>query len=95
MNSSTRCSPEARNRVVRLVPEHQGEHASQWSASASVASKLGCMAETLRKWMRQAECDHGVRPGLISEKHRRFKELERESRELRRANEIPRGEGST
>ena len=73
--------------VGRLVLDHQGEHDSQWSAITSVASKLGCTAQTLRKWVRQAERDRGGRAGLSSEERRRLKELERENRELRRANE--------
>ena len=73
---------------MRLVLDHQGEHDSQWSAITSVSSKLGCTAETLRKWVRQGERDRGVRAGLSSEERRRLKELERENRELRRANEI-------
>ena len=88
MNSPTRYSPEVRERAVRLVLDHQGEHDSQWSAITSVASKLGCTAETLRKWVRQAERDRGGRAGFTSEERRRLKELERENRELRRANEI-------
>ena len=88
MNSPTRYSPEVRERAVRLVLEHQGEHDSQWSAITSVASKLGCTAETLRRWVRQAERDRGVRAGLRSDERERLKELERENRELRRANEI-------
>ena len=88
MNSSTRYSPEVRDRAVRLVLEHQGEHDSQWSAVTSVASKLGCTAETLRKWVRQVERDRGVRAGLTSEERRRLKELEHENREMRRANEL-------
>ena len=71
-----------------MVLEHQGEHDSQWSAIASVASKLGCTAETLRRWVRQAERDRGVRAGLRSDERERLKALEREVRELRRANEI-------
>ena len=71
-----------------MVLDHQGEHDSQWSAIPSVASKLVCTAQTLRKWVRQAERDHGVGAGLTSEERRRLKELERENRELRRANEI-------
>ena len=73
---------------MRLVLDHQGEYDSQWSAITSVASKLGCTAETLRKWVRQAERERGDRAGLSSEERRRLKELERENRELRRANEI-------
>ena len=88
MTSPTRYSPEVRERAVGLVLDHQGEHDSQWSAITSVSSKLGCTAETLRKWVRQAERDRGVRAGLSSEERRRLKELERENRELRRANEI-------
>ena len=88
MKSPTRYSPEVRERAVRLVLDRQGEHDSQWSAITSVASKLGCTAETLRKWVRQAERDRGVRAGFTSEERRRLKELERENRELRRANEI-------
>ena len=82
MNSPTRYSPEVRERAVRLMLDHQGEHDSQWSAIPSVSSKLGCTAETLRKWVCQAERDRGVRAGLTSEERHRLKELERENREL-------------
>ena len=88
MKSSTRYSPELRERAVRLVVEHQGEHDSQWAAIVSVSAKIGCSAETLRKWIRRAEVDEGVRPGLTSAERERLKALERENRELRRANEI-------
>jgi transposase len=88
MNKSTRYSPEVRERAVRLVFEHQGEHDSQWAAIGSIASKIGCTAETLRKWVRQAERDQGKRSGLSSSDRDRLKELERENRELKRANEI-------
>ena len=88
MNKSTRFSPEVRERAVRMVFEHQGEHDSQWAAIGSIAAKIGCTAETLRKWVRQAERDRGLRPGLKSEERDRLKTLERENRELRRANEI-------
>lgn len=81
-------SAEVRERAVRLVREHKQEHTSQWAAIQSVASKIGCTAETLRNWVRQAERDGGRRPGLSTEERRRLKELERENRELRRANEI-------
>jgi transposase len=88
MNKSTRYSPEVRERAVRLVFEHQGEHDSQWAAIGSIAAKMGCTAETLRKWVRQAERDQGRRTGLTSTERDRLKELERENRELKRANEI-------
>jgi transposase len=71
-----------------MVLEHQGEHPSQWAAIGSIAAKMGCTSETLRKWVRQAERDQGLRPGLSSGERERLKELEREVRELRRTNEI-------
>ena len=79
---------EMRERAVRLVFEQQDNHESQWAAIVSVAEKLGCTAETLRKWVRQAEKDTGHRPGLTTSERERMKELEREVRELKRANEI-------
>ena len=88
MNRSTRYSPEVRERAVRLVFEHQGEYPSQWSAMESIAPKIGCTAETLRKWVRQAERDQGRREGLTTSDRERLKALERENRELKRANEI-------
>ena len=88
MNTSKRYSPEVQERAVRLVFEHEGEHYSQWAAIGSIASKIGCTAETLRKWVRQAERDQGKRSGLSSSERDRLKELERENRELKRANEI-------
>jgi len=71
-----------------MLLEHQGEHGSQWAAIGSIASKIGCTAETLRKWVRQVERDSGKRPGLMTDEKQRLKDLEREVRELRRANEI-------
>ena len=88
MNTTRRYSPEVRERAVRMVFEHQGEHESQWAAINSIASKIGCTPETLRQWVRQAERDQGKRPGLTSTERERLKELERENRELKRANEI-------
>jgi transposase-like protein len=88
MNTSTRYSPEIRERAVRLVFEHQGEHDSQWAAIGSIAGKIGCTAETLRRWVRQAERDQGRRAGVTGTERDRLKELERENRELKRANEI-------
>lgn len=79
---------EIRERAVRLVLEHQGEYPSQWAAISSIATKCGMTPETLRKWVRRAEVDGGARPGLTSDERRRLAELERENRELRRANEI-------
>lgn len=79
---------EIRERAVRLVLEHQGEYPSQWAAISSIATKCGMTPETLRKWVRRAEVDGGARPGLTSDERQRLAELERENRELRRANEI-------
>ena len=81
-------SPEVRARAVRMVAEHQGDHASQWAAISSIAAKIGCSGETLRGWVRQAERDQGLREGMTSETRERLKALERENRELRQANEI-------
>ena len=88
MNTSKRYSPEVRERAVRLVFEHEREHDSQWAAIGSIAAKMGCTAETLRGWVRQAERDSGLRAGTTSEERDRIKALEREVRELRQANEI-------
>jgi transposase len=88
MNKTTRYSPEIRDRAVRLVFEQQKEHGSQWSAIGSIAGKIGCTPETLRKWVRRAEIDEGVRGGQTSTERERIKALERENRELKRANEI-------
>ncbi len=88
MNTSKRYSPEVRERAVRMVLEHQGDHASQWAAIQSIAGKLGCTTESLRRWVRQAERDLGKRAGLTSDERDRLKVLERENQELRRANEI-------
>ena len=83
-----RYSPEVRARAVRMVLEHQSDHPSQWAAMNSIASKIGCAGETLRKWVRQAERDQGLRDGMTTEERDRLKALERENRELRQANEI-------
>jgi transposase len=79
---------ELRERAVRMVFEHQDEHPSQWAAICSIAHKFGMSSETLRKWVRRAETDEGSRAGLTSDERERLKMLEREVRELRRANEI-------
>ena len=88
MNRATRYSPEIRERAVRMVFEHQAEYDSQWAALNSIAAKIGCTAETLRKWVRRAERDQGLREGVTSSERERLKALERENRELKRANEI-------
>lgn len=88
MNKTTRYSPEVRERAVRMVFEHQADYDSQWAALNSIAAKIGCTAETLRKWVRRAERDQGLREGLTSSDRERLNALERENRELKRANEI-------
>ena len=88
MNRSTRYSPEIRERAVRMVFEHQADYDSQWAAMNSIAAKIGCTAETLRKWVRRSERDQGLREGLTNSDRERLKALERENRELKRANEI-------
>jgi transposase len=81
-------SPEIRERAVRMVFEHQDEYESQWATMASIAEKIGCTTESLRKWVRQAERDQGRNAGLTTDERERLKALERENKELRRANEI-------
>jgi transposase len=83
-----RYPPELKERAVRMVLEHGDEYPTQWAAICSVSGKLGMAAETLRTWVRQAETDAGHRPGLTSDERERLRQLERENRELRRANEI-------
>jgi transposase len=87
MGRSKRFSPQVRERAVRLVFE-EAEHDSQWAAIGSIAAKIGCSAEALRKWVRRAERDQGRRVGTTSAERERLKELECENRELKRANEI-------
>jgi len=88
MKTLKRYSPEVRERAVRLVFEHQHEHESQWSTIQSISAKIGCTAETLRRWVRQSEIDQGDRGGISTNERERLKKLERENRELKRANEI-------
>ena len=89
MTKATRYPPELRERAMRLVREHRDQHPSEWAAIESVAEKLGMTPETLRKWLRHDEVDRHERPGVTSSERERIRELEREVRELRRANEIP------
>jgi transposase len=79
---------EFRERAVRLVLDHQGEYPTQWKAIESISTKLGVNHETLRQWVRRAETDAGRRPGLTTDERARVKQLEKENKELRRANEI-------
>jgi transposase len=88
MPRPSKYSPELRERAVRMVFEHAREHPSQWAAMRSIAEKLGCTTEALRRWVRQAERDRGERPGLTTDERQRLKQLERENFELKRANEI-------
>jgi transposase len=88
MGTAKKFSSEIRSRAVRLVLEHEREYESRWQAISSIARKIGCTAETLRTWLLQTERDEGKRPGLTTAERERLKELERENRELKRANEI-------
>jgi transposase len=88
MNKSNRFSPEVRERAVRMVQEHRGEYSSLWSAIESIAPKIGCVPQTLNEWVKKHEVDAGLRDGVSSEERERIKALEREVKELRRANEI-------
>ena len=88
MSKRTRFSQEVRERAVRMLAEHEREYDSRWAAIRSIAEKIGCSPETLRSWQLKSEVDSGVRPGVTSEEQARVKGLERENRELRRANEI-------
>ena len=88
MNTLKRYPPELKERAVRMVFDHTPEYASQWAAITSIATKFGMTPETLRTWVRRAETDGGLRPGLTTAERERLRELERENRELRRANEI-------
>jgi transposase len=88
MGKRIRYAPEVRERAIRMVFEHQGEYESPWATLCSIASKVGCTPETLRKWVRQAEIDEGRKNGLTSDERAHMKALEREVKELREVNEI-------
>jgi transposase len=88
METRKRYPAEVRERAVRLVFEQQGAHESEWAAICSIASKMGCVPQTLHQWVRQTQRDTGKRPGLTTSERERLKDLERENRELKRANEI-------
>ena len=87
-NKSNRFSPEVRERAVRMVHEHRGEYPSLWACIESIAPKIGCVAQTLHEWVKQHEIDTGLRDGLNTDERERIKALEREVKELRRANDI-------
>ena len=88
MRKTPRFSPEVRERAVRMVQEHRGEYPSLWAAVESIAPKIGCVPQTLLEWVKQAEVDSGARMGVTTDEAQRIKDLEREVKELRRANEI-------
>ena len=88
MTKSKQFSPEVRERAVRMVQEHRGEYPSLWATIESIAPKIGCVPQTLNEWVKKAEVDSGLRVGTTTSDAQRIKELEREVKELRRANEI-------
>ena len=88
MKKSNKFSPELRERAVRLVQEHRGEYPSLWAAVESIAPKIGCVPQTLLEWVKRLEVDTGLRDGVTTAEAQRVKDLERENKELRRANEI-------
>ncbi len=88
MTKSNKFSPEVRERAVRMVQEHRGEYPSQWAAIESIAPKIGCVPQTLPEWVKRHEIDSGARDGITTSELQRLKELERENKELRKANEI-------
>ena len=88
LNKSNKYSPEVRERAVRMVQEHRNDYPSQWATIESIAPKIGCTPQTLLEWVKRVEIDAGSRPGMTTAEQQRIKALEREVKELRRANEI-------
>ena len=88
MTKTSKFSPEVRERAVRMVQEHRGEYPSLWAAIESIAPKIGCVPQTLNEWIKRDEIDSGSREGVTTTEQQRLRDLERENRELRKANEI-------
>jgi transposase len=88
MTKANKFSPEVRERAVRMVLEHRGQYPSLWAAIESIAPKIGCVPQTLNEWVKRHQIDTGARDGISTSELQRLKELERENKELRRANEI-------
>jgi transposase-like protein len=88
MNKTPKFSPEVRERAVRMVQEHRADSPSLWAAIESIAPKIGCVPQTLHEWVKREEVDAGQRDGLTTSERERLKQLERENKELRRANDI-------
>ena len=85
---SNKFSPDVRERAVRMVREHRGDYPSLWSAIESIAPKIGCVPQTLNEWVKRDQIDVGTRDGVTTSERERVKALERENKELRKANEI-------
>ncbi len=88
MTKTNKFSPEVRERAVRMVLEHRGQYPSLWAAIESIAPKIGCVPQTLNEWVKRHQVDTGARDGITTSELQRLKELERENKELRKANEI-------
>jgi len=88
MTKANKFSPEVRERAVRMVLEHRGQYPSLWAAIESIAPKIGCVPQTINEWVKRHQIDTGARDGITTSELQRLKELERENKELRRANEI-------